>query len=118
LPEAGEAYCFFCYDKGNEMASGDYFGFNTTQADTLARMKAAVAGGVSDNAVTSAKIATGAVTSAKLGASSVIAGKIAAGTIVNADISNSAAIALSKLANVAAGSDNLAGGTLQTQVEC
>ena len=48
--------------------SADYFGFNTTQADTLARMKVAVAGGVSDGAVTTAKLGTASVTGAKLGA--------------------------------------------------
>lgn len=48
------------------------------------------AGDIADGAVTSGKIADGAVTS----------GKIADGTITNVDVSNSAAIAQSKIANL------------------
>lgn len=45
--------------------------------------------------------------------SAITSAQITDGTIVNADISASAAIALAKLANVAAGTDGLAAGTLQ-----
>lgn len=45
--------------------------------------------------------------------STIASGQITDGTIVNADINAAAAIALSKLANVAAGTGGLAAGTVQ-----
>lgn len=48
---------------------------------------------------------------------SIASANITDGTIVNADINASAAIALSKLANVAAGTDGLAAGTLQATLQ-
>jgi hypothetical protein len=66
---------------------------------------------IANNAVTSAKIAAGAVDSSQIASNAVTtvkildgavtSGKIADGTIVNADVNASAAIDLSKLANIA-----------------
>ena len=77
--------------------SRDYFGFDTTQAKTLQTLLAAPEGSLAANSVATASIQDSAVTNAK----------IAAG----------AAIALSKLANVAAGTDGLGAGTLQATLQ-
>lgn len=80
-----------------------FMGFSTTQKRSLQVLFDENAAGTVDTTA----LATGAVTSAK----------IADGTIVNADINASAAIALSKLANVAAGTDGLSAGTLQATLQ-
>ncbi len=49
--------------------------------------------------------------------STISTGQITDGTITNADINAAAAIALSKLANVAAGTDGLAAGSLQATLQ-
>jgi trimeric autotransporter adhesin len=72
-----------------------------TAADTGTVTNTMLAGSIAPSKVTGTAITaadTGTVTSTLLASSSVIAGKIAAGTIVNADISGTAAIAVSKLA--------------------
>jgi hypothetical protein len=55
---------------------------------------------ISNNAITTAKIADSNVTTAKLADSAITSAKIADGTIVNADISATAAIADTKLAQI------------------
>ncbi len=57
-------------------------------------------GKLADGAVTEAKLDTGAVTSGKIADGSVTSAKIADGTIVDGDISASASIAQSKIANL------------------
>jgi hypothetical protein len=69
------------------MAHDTYFPFDTLQRQTLEKLLAAAGGAVADGAVTNAKVAA------------------------------NAAVALSKLANVAAGTDGLDGGTLQAQLQ-
>jgi len=75
-------------------------------------------GGIADDAVTSAKIATGAVGTSEIADSAVTSGKIADGAIVNADINASAAIDLSKLATgalptgITVASANIVNGTI------
>lgn len=61
--------------------------------------------------VAAARTALGLGTLATL--SAITSAQITDGTIVNVDISASAAIALTKLANVAAGTDGLSAGTVQ-----
>lgn len=60
-----------------------------------------------------ADLATGALPAAI----TVASANIVDGTITNGDINASAAIALSKLANVAAGTDGLAAGTIQATLQ-
>jgi hypothetical protein len=55
---------------------------------------------LNSNSVTEAKIATGAVTELKIADGAVTSAKIANGTIVNEDVSTSAAIAQSKIADL------------------
>lgn len=55
---------------------------------------------ITDTNVTTAKLADSAVSTAKLGDNSVTSAKIVDGTIVNTDISTTAAIAQSKIANL------------------
>ena len=61
------------------------------QSDSVTEIK------IANNAVTESKIANASVTQNKIASNAVTAGKIAANTIVNADISNTAAIAQSKI---------------------
>jgi hypothetical protein len=63
---------------------------------------------IANNAVTEAKITNASVTQNKIADNAVVAGKIAAGTVVNADISNTAAIAQSKIDGLGASLDLLA----------
>lgn len=76
--------------------------------DDITNKPAVIAAGADAAA---ARTAIGLGTVATL--NSIASANITDGTIVNADINASAAIALSKLANVAAGTDGLAAGTLQ-----
>jgi len=85
--------------------SDAYYGFDLTQRRTLEALLSDTV--LSAGSIGSTELAAGAVTSAK----------IADGAIVNADVNASADIALSKLADVAAGDDGLSAGTLQDTLQ-
>jgi uncharacterized protein YjbI with pentapeptide repeats len=76
---------------------------DSTQTNGIKWGQVATAG-IADSAVTTAKITDANVTTAKIADSAITSAKIADATIVNADISTTAAIAHSKLANITAGS--------------
>lgn len=90
----------------------------TAKLDGTSGSEAVTTAKIRSGAVTEAKIGTGAVTADKIGTGAVTSEKILNGTIVNADINDSAAIALTKLANgslpsgVTVASANIVNGTI------
>ena len=93
-------------------ADGSGSGATVTRADFVPADGSVSSASIADGSVTSAKLATDAVINAKIGTGAVgtdeiadgtvSSAKILDGTIINADISGSAAIAFSKMANLTA----------------
>jgi len=103
--------------------SSDLFGFNTTQQRALLRlfaenvMNSVDTAAIENLAVTTAKLAADAVVGSKIADDAVDTEHLAAGAVTNAEIDAAAAIALTKLADVAAGSDGLAAASITANLQ-